>query len=172
MEHTISYAKILKVDDNGILVDSVPRKQYDYRGEMYFHTEHTELLNRFDERRQADYFVKGEYVKYITNGIMTMSLPPQLNPSLVQESFPINTIYAKLLSIKDNVLEFAVTDDNGFFLDNKINLNFNDESYVLNKEIQTIDLDESLVEKQFEVLIKAPYINDLTPFNILRLKEI
>lgn len=106
MEDIKYTAHILNISDRGsILVNSEYASETGYHGDMVLHTSMTKLEDIEGNPVDVSYFKEGMWIMFITNGIMTMSLPPQLNPSFIKE------IKASFESDEDDVLVSMMDDD-------------------------------------------------------------
>lgn len=151
MEEMTYHAKVIEVKDDGSLrVSPVPFSEKEYQDEMVLHTSNTKMYDRFGKNVDSSYFKKNQWVKFITNGIMTMSLPPQLNPSILYEHIPMVEFEAKIIDCNDKIT-VKVTDDCGSFVKGKLKLRFFDEPVIFNQEKEVLSMDDLEVEDKIHV---------------------
>ena len=142
MEELTYHAKVLKVNENGsILVQPIVFKKEDYQGEMLLHTGYTKMYDRFGNELDVTSLRKGQWIKFITGPQMTMSLPPQLNPTILYEHIPMLEFKAKVLKVKDKI-SVKVVDDCGSFAHGKLKLNFFDKPILFNENNEALDVSD------------------------------
>ncbi len=142
MEDLTYHAKVLKVNENGsILVQPIVFKEEDYQDEMLLHTGYTKMYDRFGNKLDAKSLRKDQWIKFITGPQMTMSLPPQLNPTVLYEHIPMLQFKAEVLKIKDKI-SVKVVDDYGSFAHGKLKLNFFDKPVLFNEDNEALKISD------------------------------
>lgn len=170
MEEIIYHAKVKRVNKDGsILVQPVRFSDNDYPDEMLLHLSHTKMYDRFGEKLNVNTLRKNQWVKFITNGIMTMSLPPQLNPSILYEHIPMLEFEAEIKEINEK-LTLEVLDDCGSFVEGKLKLSFFDEPIIFDQGQNEVKLRDVKVNDRVKVLSIVSFFTHLPLIEIFRLQ--
>ena len=171
MDELTYHAKVIKVyEDGSILVMPVPFSKVDYRQEMRLLTGATKMYDRFGQRVDATYFRKNQWIKFITNGIMTMSLPPQLNPTILYEHIPMLEFEAEILEMNHHIT-LKVVDDCGSFVSGNLKLNFFEEPIVFDSEDQILEMKDLSVHDKVNVLSIVSFFTHEPLIELYRLEK-
>lgn len=172
MQEQTYHAKVICVTDEGsVWVQPIPYRKDEYRDTMVLHTSHTKMYDRFGDPVNVQFFRKNQWVKFVTNEIMTLSLPPQLNPMVLLEQMPILEFIATVESI-DKKVKLKITDNLGCFLEGTLSLRFFDEPTVIVDQFHKVDVHDLKVGDRVKVFAIASFFSKEPLIEMLRLERI
>lgn len=170
MEDQVYHAKVIRVSKEGsVWVMPTAYTRDSYRDTMVLHTSHTNMYDRFGDPVEVGFFKKNQWVKFVTNGVMTMSLPPQLNPMVLHEQMPIIEFVAEIKAI-NHKFELHVVDSLGSFIEGDITMGFFDEPVIFNQNQEKIKLDSLKPTDKVMVYAVASFITKEPLIEITRLE--
>lgn len=172
MKEQTYHARVIEVREDGlVLVDPMPYTSDDYQGTMALHTDLTKMYDRFGEKVDVTYFRKNQWVKFVTDGIMTMSLPPQLNPTVLHEQMPMIQFIADIKSIGQKI-EMQVTNNLGSFMDGPYNLSFFDQAIVFDSSKNQLKIEDLKPNDMVKAFAIASFISQEPLIELIRLEKI
>lgn len=110
--------------------DSRLRVLDSHQQEIILHMHQTECYNKNLERVDEAYFVPGMFVEFETNGIMALSLPPQVTALTIKE---LSTLTGIILN-KEAPLLIRVTDSSSPYYDTLVYIDTDQKDVVLEKD--------------------------------------
>lgn len=172
MEELTYHARIIQVNKDGsILVKPIVFDEKDYQDDMLLYTSNTKMYDRFGDRIDHTLFRKNQWIKFITGPKMTMSLPPQLNPTVIYEHIPMLEFKAKLLE-RNEKLSLKVIDNYGSFVEGKLKLNFFDKPIIFNEKNEQLSLGDLKVGDEFEVCAIVSFFTHMPLIEIYRAEKL
>lgn len=172
MEEITYHAKVVSVHEDGsMIVSPIPFSKDDYQGEMYLHTRETKIYDRFGDYIDSSYFKKNQWVKFVFNGVMTMSLPPQLNPTILYEHVPLIEFEAKILKLNHQIT-LQVTNNLGSFVSGVLELSFFDEPIIFNDANTALTTQDLQISDTIHVFSIVSFFENKPLIELYRIEKI
>lgn len=172
MKEQTYHARVIEVTKEGlVLVEPKPYTLDDYQGTMALHTNQSRMYDRFGDKVDVTYFRKNQWVKFISNGVMTMSLPPQLNPTVLHEQMPMIQFIADIKAVGKEI-EMHVSNNLGSFIEGEQSLSFFDQTIIFDSNNKKLNLEDLKPNDSVKAFAIASFFSEEPLIELIRLEKI